>query len=226
MRTLLALLATLTLATALHAQSLADAAKAAAKNSGALAQPAKVYTNKDLKEVPAPVVTAVPSEEVREADDPKKDEAYWKRRMRALQAQVSNDAMVLPTFSKLIGIYTVHHPYPETTETRSPVKDLSVPYFDGKPYVSRWFQSKTPRHERRIESRDSCGAERQGGYRGSRRGGSSRGRAARLAPAIDSRLLAASTPPPQPSRRRSQPFGGIASARSARSSIRSFSILK
>jgi hypothetical protein len=143
MRTLLAVLVTLTLATSLNAQSLAGAAKAAALTSSALAQPAKVYTNKDLKQMPGPVVISAPSDEVREADDPKKDEAYWKRRMRPLQAQLSNDAMVMPTISKLMGIYTIHHPYPETTETRSPVKDLSVPYIDGMPYVSRWFQSKT-----------------------------------------------------------------------------------
>jgi hypothetical protein len=97
------------LSTAASAQSLADVAKRAeeqrAKAAAEHKPPAKVITNGDLK--PAPPVTAVPPAPVAATPDaeekpaagndatkdvdPKKTEAYWKRRATELHAQLAAD---------------------------------------------------------------------------------------------------------------------------------------
>lgn len=102
----------------LHAQSLAEAAKkaeeahaAAKKSSGektgdaATKPPTKIYSNKDLKDVPStpvaagaaePAPVSAPTESTVDAKDKpvvnvKKDESYWKARMRELLAQLASD---------------------------------------------------------------------------------------------------------------------------------------
>lgn len=105
------------LAPPLFGQSLADTARkaeqerAAKKTDGAATT--KVYTNKDLKDAPASLtvaasttavekpalaVKAEPDEETRAAqyrEAARKDEAYWKARMRDLQSALDTDQIRL-----------------------------------------------------------------------------------------------------------------------------------
>jgi hypothetical protein len=92
------------------AQSLADVARKEEARRKTVADPAKVYTNKDLKPVPAPAsppaaATAQkadekPASEKSEKDaakpgeaakEPVKDQAYWAARLKALKEQLARD---------------------------------------------------------------------------------------------------------------------------------------
>lgn len=97
----------LSLVGALHAQSLADAAKKAEEKRGATAgqtSKTKVYTKKDVEALPPEVVTAParatntdpspaasPEPESVDKPEPAKDEAYWKSRALPLRAQLDRD---------------------------------------------------------------------------------------------------------------------------------------
>lgn len=99
------------LAVSLHAQSLADAARKAEEKRGAPAAQTgktKVYTKKDVDALPPEIVTTssrepktgastLASSEPESTDDAAaaKDEAYWKRRMAPLQAQLDHDRLML-----------------------------------------------------------------------------------------------------------------------------------
>src|SRR5438874_8385221 len=102
-RVIVALLLVAGCAGRLGAQSLADVAKKEEDRRKKAAEPAKVYTNKDLGTVPssspapppaAPVgKTGEPAKDEKEAKDkdankePAKDKAYWAGRMKGLQDQ-------------------------------------------------------------------------------------------------------------------------------------------
>lgn len=91
----------------LRAQSLADVAKKEEERRKASPQPTKVYTNKDLVDVPAgsppppasdaaaPADTSVaPAGDSGKTDEDKsssKDKAYWTKRLKALQDKLDND---------------------------------------------------------------------------------------------------------------------------------------
>jgi hypothetical protein len=96
------------LAGSLHAQTLADLAKKEEERRKALPPVTKVYTNKDLTEVPsstAPLAAASgdAAKDAGAADaakdgsakdgdkGEKKDQAYWSGRMKALQQQLDRD---------------------------------------------------------------------------------------------------------------------------------------
>jgi hypothetical protein len=93
-----------------RAQSLADVAKKEEARRKALPPPAKVYTNKDLKDVPAGTPPsaeaskdadkdkAAKDKDAKDAKDtdkakdaPVKDQAYWSKRLKDLQAQLDRD---------------------------------------------------------------------------------------------------------------------------------------
>jgi hypothetical protein len=95
-----------------RAQSLADLAKKEEDRRKTVGAPAKVYTNKDLNQVPAGSPPPPPAEAAKPADDaakaadggaksttakpavekaPVKDQAYWAERLKALQATLSRD---------------------------------------------------------------------------------------------------------------------------------------
>jgi hypothetical protein len=92
-----------------QAQSLADVAKKEADRRKTVAEPAKVYTNKDLSPVPAgspPPPAATPpgdspkaADGDKKADDksdkadkgPVKDQAYWAGRLKTLQDTLARD---------------------------------------------------------------------------------------------------------------------------------------
>jgi hypothetical protein len=91
---------TLALASAASGQALGDVArKEEARRKAVAPKPGKVYTNEDLRPVdptstpapaqaPATAAPAAPAQgkpEEKPADDPKKDEAYWRTRMAQLR---------------------------------------------------------------------------------------------------------------------------------------------
>lgn len=102
----LTIVLTASLASSVHGQSLADAAKKAEEKRAAAAghtSTAKVYTKEDVDAVPRDVMltasrapatppSAAASSESAPVDTsgPVKDEAYWKRRMAPLRAQVED----------------------------------------------------------------------------------------------------------------------------------------
>ncbi len=89
------------------AQSLADVSRKEEARRKAIKEPAKVYTNKDLGNVPpAPVAeptpglktpdsndekAAEPANDEKPKDTPVKDQAYWSNRLRTLQTQLDRD---------------------------------------------------------------------------------------------------------------------------------------
>jgi hypothetical protein len=99
----------------LGAQSLADVARKEEERRKSVAEPAKVYTNKDLKGQPPSATTPSVSEPAASADsnaadqdkdtakdkapatgdakdkEPAKDKAYWTGRLKALQDQLDRD---------------------------------------------------------------------------------------------------------------------------------------
>ncbi len=92
--------------TAVCAQSLADVAKKEEDRRKGIKEPAKVYTNGDLKGVPPATATPPPAEPTKAANasaakskdtkddkaaDPKKDRAYWSGRQKELQAGLERD---------------------------------------------------------------------------------------------------------------------------------------
>jgi len=92
-------------ATTATAQALGDVAKKEEERRKGIKQPAKVYTNSDLKGLP-PATEAAPSAPSKPASadapgakdqdkdkdkDPSKDRAYWTGRLKALQAQLGRD---------------------------------------------------------------------------------------------------------------------------------------
>lgn len=108
------------LSSAARAQSLADVAKKTAeqrKDQDASRAP-KVYSNKDLKDAPGVTVAgtttppppiAVEDEAARQADYKviaKKDEAYWKARMQALQEAIETDELQLAAMAARVRTLT------------------------------------------------------------------------------------------------------------------------
>jgi hypothetical protein len=85
------------------AQSLADVAQKEAERRKEIAEPAKLYTNKDLVSVPQSERTAPPPESAKPAVDtaaksdaeaetePVKDQAYWSGRIKQLRTQLERD---------------------------------------------------------------------------------------------------------------------------------------
>jgi hypothetical protein len=108
----------------LRAQSLADVAKQEEERRKASPQPAKIYTNKDLVEVPGGAQTpppAVPaaaadtaaasggSASVKNDDDSStaRDKTYWTKRLKALQDKLDNDtAFASALQSQINGLTT------------------------------------------------------------------------------------------------------------------------
>ena len=91
-------------ANSLRAQTLADLAKKEEERRKALPPVTKVYTNKDLTDVPAGSPPAPSAEAAKDGgpkdakdggpkdtDKDKKDQAYWAGRMKALQTQLDRD---------------------------------------------------------------------------------------------------------------------------------------
>jgi hypothetical protein len=94
-----------------RAQSLADVAKKEADRRKTVAEPAKVYTNKDLSPVPPgsasppPPAVTPPADAAKAADDDKKadskpaeaekgtvkDQAYWSGKLKSLQEKLARD---------------------------------------------------------------------------------------------------------------------------------------
>jgi hypothetical protein len=157
-RTIACLLASLVFATAVSAQSLADVAKQAeeqraAAKKDAVPPAAKTYSNKDLKDPGAPPtpgvagsVAATPQtvdaaaapvpahteEENRQAEyraTAKKDEAYWKAAMRALERQLEVDKTARTAAAGRLAEYTR-------------ARDRSFVMINGVPRVDRLLESK------------------------------------------------------------------------------------
>jgi hypothetical protein len=141
-----ALFASISMVT-IHAQSLADVAKkteeeraatATEKNSGkAATKPTtKVYTNKDLKDAPAPAsvessssapiaATAEPSETERSAEYrkvAKKDEAYWKGRLRDLLATQDADTIHLAAMGSRVASLTADFDNSDSISQRAVIR--------------------------------------------------------------------------------------------------------
>ena len=121
-------------ASALAAQSLADVARKEEARRKTVAEPAKVYTNKDLKPVPAPPSAAAATPEVKtdekaasekpEKEDsakpadkaasaakestkePVKDQAYWSGRLKAAQEQLARDETYAAAMQSRINALT------------------------------------------------------------------------------------------------------------------------
>jgi len=89
-----------------RAQSLADVAKKEEERRKTVAAPAKVYTNNDLKAVPASATPAVtPAGDAasaagdakakdakgKDGDEPVKDQKYWSGKLKTLQDQLAQD---------------------------------------------------------------------------------------------------------------------------------------
>jgi hypothetical protein len=93
-----------------RAQSLADVAKKEADRRKTVAEPAKVYTNKDLSPVPPgspspPPAVTPPADSAKAADDdkkadskpagaekePVKDQAYWSGKLKGLQDKLARE---------------------------------------------------------------------------------------------------------------------------------------
>jgi hypothetical protein len=112
----------------LCAQSLADLSRQEEQRRKAVKQPAKVYTNKDLGQVPpapVPPATALPpappagvkSDQAKDADKDKddkekapdqpagsvKDRAYWSDRLKTLQSQLDRDQIYVEALHNRIS---------------------------------------------------------------------------------------------------------------------------
>jgi DNA repair exonuclease SbcCD ATPase subunit len=114
-------------------QSLADVARKEQERREALKEPAKVYTNKDLGNVPpSPATTPSPdslkpasatgapgtpssatpgapadaAKEPPKTDEPAKDQAYWAGRMKALQTQLERDSTYVEALQSRINALT------------------------------------------------------------------------------------------------------------------------
>jgi len=122
------------LAPHLHSQSLADAARAEEARRKTIRNPSKVYTNKDLVAVPAPSAppattaasdpAAKGSAGTQLADDREhgdaastsvfpepdkaqaRDQAYWSRRVKELQAQLDRDRTLVDALQSRIDALT------------------------------------------------------------------------------------------------------------------------
>jgi len=124
-RVIVALLLVLGFAGRAGAQSLGDVAKKEEERRKKTAEPAKVYTNKDLGQVPsspAPApsagasATAKPAEPAKDAKDAKdkdakdkdapKDKAYWAGRLKGLQDQLDRDSTFADALQSKINALT------------------------------------------------------------------------------------------------------------------------
>src|SRR5438094_5205264 len=121
-RVIVALLLVTVCAGRLGAQSLADVAKKEEDRRKKAAEPAKVYTNKDLGAVPssspapppaAAVRPAEPAKDDKDAKDknakdkePAKDKAYWAGRMKGLQDQLERDTTFADALQSKINALT------------------------------------------------------------------------------------------------------------------------
>ncbi len=112
----------------LHAQSLADVSKAEEQRRKTIKTPSKVYTNKDLGNVPpAPPVAAAPETK---SDEPAKDaapaagagkgqdqakpaevkdQAYWSGRVKELQTQLERDQSYAEALQSRINALTTDY---------------------------------------------------------------------------------------------------------------------
>jgi hypothetical protein len=107
----------------LCAQSLADLAKKEEERRKAIKEPAKLYTNKDLVNVPPPEgsrpatdTTAVSTDATKDADknkdkpkdgEPARDQKYWSGRLKMLQTQLERDeAFAEALQSRINGLNT------------------------------------------------------------------------------------------------------------------------
>lgn len=103
------------------AQSLAELARQEEARRKAIKEPAKVYTNKDLGNVPpaptppAPppppaVSTSAPANDTEadknKAEEPAKDQVYWAGRLRALQQQLDRDQVYADALQSRINALT------------------------------------------------------------------------------------------------------------------------
>jgi hypothetical protein len=117
-----ALLACLALPTAVPAQSLVDVARAEEARRKAVRAPAKVYTNDDLLRAedagsaptPAPPAAAASGAKAADAakaedakpavaDEPKKDEKYWKNRMTVAREAAEHDKVLLDALQSRVN---------------------------------------------------------------------------------------------------------------------------
>jgi hypothetical protein len=109
-----------------RAQTLADVARAEEARRKAVKQPAKVYTNDDLKRdgsevasAPAPAAGAKPADSssaappklgspaaADDAKDVKKDEKYWRDRITSARATLTNDKVLLDALDSRINALT------------------------------------------------------------------------------------------------------------------------
>jgi len=117
------------LAPAAPAQSLADVARREEERRKTIAQPAKVYTNKDLAAAPAaPSVPSTPpaapaadnakaakpaeapaeksKDAAADAKEPVKDKAYWSGRLKALQDQLDRNRTYVDALQSRINALT------------------------------------------------------------------------------------------------------------------------
>jgi hypothetical protein len=107
-----------------RAQSLADLARQEEQRRKAINRPAKVYTNKDLGQVPpappVPPSAAATGDQARDADKDKdtrekgkdgpagsaKDQAYWATRLKGLQSQLDRDQTYVEALQSRINALT------------------------------------------------------------------------------------------------------------------------
>jgi len=106
----------------LRAQSLADLSRQEEERRKTINRPAKVYTNKDLGQVPpapsVPPPAAAAGDSTREADkDSKekskdgsagspKDQAYWSARLKSLQSQLDRDQTYVDALQSRVNALT------------------------------------------------------------------------------------------------------------------------
>jgi hypothetical protein len=106
------------------AQSLTDVARAEEARRKTVKQPAKVYTNEDLKPAPQPPAAAAPSGQAAAvqpaapsaaagtapaattADDAKKTEAYWKDRLTKARDALTHDRVLVDAIQSRINALT------------------------------------------------------------------------------------------------------------------------
>ena len=106
----------------LFAQSLADLAKKEEERRRAIKEPSRVYTNKDLVNVPPPETSkpatdaiAPSADATKDADknkdkpkdgEPVKDQKYWSGRMKTLQTQLERDQAFAEALQSRINALT------------------------------------------------------------------------------------------------------------------------
>ena len=119
---LMSLLATIT--APLRAQSLADLSRQEEQRRKTINRPAKVYTNRDLGQVPpapsVPPPAPAAADPAREADKDKdskekskdgsaggvKDQAYWTSRLKSLQSQLDKDQTYVDALQSRVNALT------------------------------------------------------------------------------------------------------------------------